>query len=180
MKISIISSSTRKGRISHRVALALEKAILAANHEVKIIDLAAIALPPFEERIDFLENPAPHLLELKKELMATEAFLFLSPEYNGAISSGLKNFIDLFAKAPFNHKAIGVVTATVGAAGGIRAAYQLQQTILSIHGFPHPTMLTVAKMDQVLDEGGLILSEAYAKKQEQFLNHFLDFAQKLS
>jgi NAD(P)H-dependent FMN reductase len=112
--------------------------------------------------------------------MATEAFLFLSPEYNGAISSGLKNFIDLFAKAPFNHKAIGVITATVGAAGGIRAAYQLQQTILSIHGFPHPTMLTVAKMDQVLDEGGLILSEAYAKKQEQFLNHFLDFAQKLS
>jgi NAD(P)H-dependent FMN reductase len=180
MKISIISSSTRKGRISHRVALSLEKAILSTEHEVTIVDLAALALPPFEERIDFLENPAPQLLELKEALLATEAFLFLSPEYNGAISSGLKNFIDLFAKAPFSHKPIGVVTASVGAAGGIRAAYQLQQTILSIHGFPHPSMLTVAKMDQVLGEDGTILSEDYAKKQEQFLSHFLEFAQKLS
>ena len=41
-------------------------------------------------------------------------------------------------------------------------------------------MLTVAKMDQVLGEDGTILSEDYAKKQEQFLSHFLEFAQKLS
>jgi NAD(P)H-dependent FMN reductase len=180
MKISIISSSTRTGRISHRIALALQKAILLSGHEVKLVDLAAISLPPFEERIDFQKNPEPELLTLKEDLMKTDAFLFLSPEYNGAISSGLKNFIDVYAKAPFTHKAIGVVTGSTGAMGGIRAAYQLQQTILSIHGFPHPNMLTVGKMDQVLDEEGKILSAAYAENQQTFLKAFLDFAEKLN
>ena len=179
MKISIISSSTRSGRISHRIALALEKAINSKGNEVNIVDLNEVNLPPFEERINIQENPDPKLLELKEELMKTEAFLFLTPEYNGAISSGLKNFIDVFAKDPFTHKAIGVVTGSTGAMGGIRAAYQLQQTVLSIHGFPHPSMLTVSKMAEALDEQGNIISDTYAKKQAAFLETFLDFAEKL-
>ncbi len=179
MKINIISSSTRKGRISHRIAIALERAIHNQGHEVAIIDLSEIQLPPFEERINLLENPDPKHLALKEELAKTEAFIFLTPEYNGAISSGLKNFIDVYAKDPFKHKAIGVATGSTGAMGGIRAAYQLQQSVLSIHGFPHPSMLTVSKMDQVIDEEGHIISDAYAKQQEAFLENFLSFAEKL-
>ena len=179
MKINIISSSTRIGRISHRIALALEKAINNLGHEVAIIDLNEVNLPPFEERIHILENPEPKLIALKEELAKTEAFIFLTPEYNGAISSGLKNFIDVYAKDPFKHKAIGVATGSTGAMGGIRAAYQLQQSVLSIHGFPHPSMLTVGKMDQVLDEKGNILSDAYAKQQKAFVENFLNFAEKL-
>lgn len=179
MKISIISSSTRSGRVSHRIALALEKAIKGLGHEVNLVDLNEVKLPPFEERVNMLETPDPKLIELKEELMKTEAFLFLTPEYNGGISSGLKNFIDVFAKDPFTHKAIGVVTGSAGAMGGIRAAYQLQQTVLSIHGFPHPSMLTVSKMSEVLDENGNIISDSYAKKQAAFLETFLSFAEKL-
>jgi len=179
MKISIISSSTRNGRVSHRIALALEKAINSTGNEVSIVDLNEVNLPPFEERINILEKPDPKLLDLKEELMKTEAFLFLTPEYNGGISSGLKNFIDVFAKDPFKHKAVGVVTGSAGAMGGIRAAYQLQQTVLSIHGFPHPSMLTVGKMAEALDEKGNIISDSYAKKQAEFLEDFLDFAKKL-
>jgi NAD(P)H-dependent FMN reductase len=180
MKISIVSSSTRRGRISHRIALALEQAITEKGHQVEVIDLAELALPPFEERFALLENPSAELQDLNQKLIATEAFIFLSPEYNGAISSGLKNFIDLFAKDPFSAKPIGVATGSTGAMGGVRAAYQLQQNILTINAFPHPRMLMVGKMDQVIDEKGTIVDPSYGRSQDGFLSAFLDFAQRLS
>lgn len=179
MKIRIVSASTRRNRISHRIALALHQELKERGEDSGIIDLKDWQLPPFEERIDRLENPSERLLELKAELLATEAFIFLSPEYNGAIASGLKNFIDLYAKEPFMHKAIGVATGSTGAMGGIRAAYQLQQNILTIHGFPHPRMLTVGRMHEVLNEEGHIVDEAYGQSQSRFLDLFLDFVQRL-
>jgi NAD(P)H-dependent FMN reductase len=179
MKIRIVSASTRINRLSHRIALALKEELLQRKFDADIIDLKTLALHPFEERIDRLESPDPRLLELKQELLSTQAFIFLTPEYNGAIASGLKNFMDVFAKEPFLHKPIGVATGSTGAMGGIRAAYQLQQNILTIHGLPHPQMLTVGKMDQVINEEGQIVDEAYAKKQSRFLDLFLDFAQRL-
>ncbi|WP_421754124.1 NADPH-dependent FMN reductase [Croceimicrobium sp.] len=180
MNISIVSSSTRTGRISHRIALALQQDLEQRGQEVNLIDLAAINLPPFEERLSRLETAPAELTELNETLMATDAFIFLSPEYNGAISSGLKNFIDVFAKDPFMHKPIGVATGSTGSMGGIRAAYQLQQNILTCHGFPHPQMLTVGNMDKVIDPDGFIVDEPYRSKQSKFLDLFLVFADKLS
>lgn len=180
MNISIVSSSTRTGRISHRIALALAAAIKEKGHSADIIDLAEENLAPFEERFSILENPSKSLIRLHEKLLASEAFIFLTPEYNGAIASGLKNFIDLFAKEPFQNKAIGVATGSTGAMGGVRAAYQLQQNILTINAFPHPRMLMVGKMDQVLSETGDVLDEKYGRSQDGFLTAFLDFAQRLS
>lgn len=176
MKIRIVSSSTRTHRISHRIALALDQDLKQRGHDSGIIDLMTEELPPFEERIDRLEKPNASLLALKQLLLECDAFIFLSPEYNGAISSALKNFMDLYAKEPFMHKPIGVATGSTGAMGGIRAAYQLQQNILTIHGLPHPRMLTVGKMDQVINEDGTVVDDKYAASQSKFLDLFLDFA----
>ena len=76
------------------------------------------------------------------------------------------------------HKPIGVATGSTGAMGGIRAAYQLQQNILTIHGLPHPRMLTVGRMHEVLNEDGEVLEEAFGNTQAKFLDLFLDFAQR--
>ena len=58
MNIKIVSGSTRIGRNSHRVALALNNKITALGIESSIVDLNEINLPPFEERLSFLpEKP---------------------------------------------------------------------------------------------------------------------------
>lgn len=168
------------GRKSHRIALALAQQIEKRAEQAHLVDLLALDLPPFEERYAVLKEPAERFVHLAKEMESSDAFIFVSPEYNGGISSGLKNFIDFYAKDPFMHKPIGVATGSVGAMGGIRAAYQLQQNILTSHGFPHPQMLTVGKMDQVLDEQGQILEDRFAASLNKFLDLFLEFSSKLS
>lgn len=180
MKITIVSSSTRTGRLSPRVALALKGAIEKTDNSVQIIDLSEINLPVFEERLAYLDSPNDELKAVSDILQASDGFIFLTPEYNGSISSGMKNFIDVFAKDPFNGKPIGVATASTGAMGGIRAAYQLQQIILSIFGYPIPQMLTVGNMDKVLDENGVVLEASFQKRLDGFLAAYLEFVRKIA
>jgi len=180
MKITIISSSTRTGRISHRVALALEKQIKKVGHEAEVIDLLTLELPQFAERLAYLEEKPESWQKTLDTLQASDGLIFLTPEYNGSFSSGLKNCIDVFAKAGFKDKPIGVATGSTGSMGGIRAAYQLQQVILSLGAYPQPQMLTVGSMKKRFDETGELIDADYQGKFEGFVEKFITFAGKIS
>ena len=180
MKITIISSSTRTGRISHRIALALQSALTELGADAQIIDLKEVGLPPFTERLAYLKEPPQHLTEILNDLESSQGLVFLTPEYNGAPSSGLKNFIDVFAKAGFSGKPIGAATGSTGAMGGIRAAYMLQQMILSVNAFPHPRLLTVGKMNEVLGENGEFLDEKTESRVRAYAETYLDWVKKMA
>lgn len=180
MKITIISSSTRIGRVSHRVALALEKQIRRAGHQAEVIDLAELNLPPFEARYSSLGNKPESWIRTMNSLVESDGLIFLTPEYNGTFSSGLKNFIDVFSKEGFTGKPIGVATGSAGAMGGVRAVHQLQHVILSLGAYPQPQTLMVGEMKKKFDETGELIDDAFKNRFENFVNSFLDFSAKLS
>lgn len=182
MNITIVSSSTRSGRVSPRIAFALEKAIQIREHRASVIDLKDVSLPDFIERHQFIdEADKPGDWDgIMDKLLKSDGLIFVSPEYNGGISSGLKNFIDVFAKKGFEGKPIGVATGSAGSMGGIRAAYQLQQTILCIHAYPQPQMLTVGNMEKSLNELGEVIDPGFEKKLNKFLDAFLKFTARFT
>ena len=180
MKITIISSSTRIGRVSHRIALALEKQITRVGHEATLIDLLELALPRFSERYSYVQEKPKSWKETMDTLLGSDGIIFLTPEYNGSFSSGLKNFIDVFAKEGFQGKPVGVATGSTGRMGGMRAAYQLQQVILSLFAYPQPQMLTVGKMQDRFDEAGEITDQEFKPHFESYVNRFVEFCAKLS
>lgn len=178
MKITIISSSTRIGRISPRIALALEKAFTAKGHNAQIIDLAEVNLPPFRERYSRLPDRPQKWTTIMDLLKSSDGIIFLTPEYNGGISSGLKNFIDVFAKDGFKGKPIGVATGSTGSRGGIRAAYQLQHIILSIFAYPQPHMLLVGEMQKRFDEAGKLQDPDFQPILDNYIDTFIDFTKR--
>ena len=180
MKITIISSSTRNGRVSHRIALALEKKIAFVGHDAVVIDLLELDLPRFSERYSHLPEKPQHWEDILQTLLASDGMIFLTPEYNGSFSSGMKNFIDVFAKEGFRGKPISVATGSSGAKGGIRAAYQLQQVILSLFAYPMPQMLTVENMQDRFDETGEITDDEFKPRFERYVTTFLDFCAAFS
>jgi len=180
MKITIISSSTRTGRVSHRVAMALEKQVRRAGHQAEIIDLAELKLPPFEARYQSAQDRSESWVQTMNTLIESDGIIFLTPEYNGTFSSGLKNFIDVFAKEGFRGKPIGVATGSAGTMGGVRAAHQLQQVILSIAAYPQPQMLMVGEMKKKFDDTGELIDDAFKNRFENFVDSFLEFSAKLS
>ena len=173
MHISILSSSTRIDRLSHRVALALEKAInRSGQHSVTVLDLAVYNFPIMEEVLHRHPNPPEGLAEFSAEIRQSDAVLFVSPEYNGSFTAALKNAVDYLKESEFSKKVVGVVSVSAGALGGMRAALAMQQLVLGVSGFPIPQMLMVPQVASKFDESGTVLDPVFEQKIEQYLAQF--------
>lgn len=181
MHVTIISSSTRIDRLSHRVALALEKIINEqGRHTVQVLDLAAYQFPIMEEVLHKHPNPPGGLDDFAEQIRRSDAHLLLSPEYNGSYTSALKNAVDYLREQEFARKVIGVVSVSTGALGGIRGALAMQQLVLGMSGFPIPQMLTVPQVAQKLDEAGAVLDPAFQQRIETYLKHFFWLAEAVA
>ncbi len=174
MHIAIISSSTRLNRQSHRVALGLATFIEQAGlHSVEVLDLAVNQFPLLEEVLHRHPNAPDGLQEFSEKVRQADAFLFVSPEYNGSYTAALKNAVDYLKEGEFARKVIGVVSVTTGSLGGIRAAMAMQQLVLGLSAYPVPQMLPVGHVTQRFDEAGQLLEPAFEKSIQTFLKHFL-------
>jgi NAD(P)H-dependent FMN reductase len=181
MHITILSSSTRIDRLSHRVALALEAAINGSGkHSAAVLDLAAYHFPIMEEVLQRHPNPPEGLEAFAQEIRRSDAHLFVSPEYNGSYTSALKNAVDYLKEQEFSKKAIGVVAVSTGALGGIRAALSMQQLVLGVSGYPIPQMMTVPQVGQKFDDSGAVLEPAFVQKIQQYLEQFLWLAEAVA
>lgn len=173
MHISILSASTRINRQTPRVALALEKTINHSGlHTAEVLDLADYNFPILEEVLHRHPNPPEGLSDFAMRVRKSDAFLFVSPEYNGSYTSALKNAVDYLKEGEFAGKVIGVVSVSAGMLGGIRAALAMQQLVLGVSGYPIPQMLPVGQVGQRFDETGNVLDPVFEKNIHNFLDKF--------
>ncbi|HET7764760.1 MAG TPA: NAD(P)H-dependent oxidoreductase [Burkholderiales bacterium] len=80
---------------------------------------------------------------LRDEILAADALLFASPEYNWSVGAPLKNVIDWmsrFQPQPFLNKPAAVFSATTGPVGGSRGQYDLRRIMagLGVHWLAKP------------------------------------------
>jgi NAD(P)H-dependent FMN reductase len=110
-------------------------------------------------------------------MFEADAFILVTPEYNGSYTPALKNILDHFPKQ--SRKPFGIVTASPGAFGGMRAALQLQQLIFALFGIGSPYMLVVPAVDKKFTEPGDLLEQGFAKNIDVFVNEYLWLAEKI-
>ncbi len=92
--IAIISSSVRRERKSHRVALYFQKYLQENNHSTsEILDLKEYNFPVFEDTIKTLEHPSEKVLDFVHKINAADGIIIVTPEYNGSFPASLKNVI---------------------------------------------------------------------------------------
>jgi chromate reductase len=80
---------------------------------------------------------------LREEVLAADALLFASPEYNWSVGAPLKNVIDWmsrFQPLPFNNKPAAVFSCSTGPVGGSRGQYDLRRILsgLGVHWLVKP------------------------------------------
>lgn len=178
MQIEIVSGSPRKESLSFRVALHLQQQLSSiSSHSVNIMDVRDWHFPLLQEVISSEEAAPEHLQPLAKRMFAAQAFILVTPEYNGTYTAALKNLFDYFPKQ--SHKAFGVVTASPGAMGGMRASQQLLLLVSGIFGVACPNMLIVPGVDKKFAPDGQLTDPSYAKAVETFTREWLWLAERL-
>jgi len=177
MKITIISGSPRHQSITIRVAKFLNAYFVEKypQHQYDFVAMNENNLP-FVEKAWSTVNDAPEEFKvLAEKIFSTDAFVLISPEYNGSYSASMKNLLDHFPKQ--THKAFGIVTASPGGMGGIRAAQQMQNMICGLFGVPSPAMLVIPMVDKKFDAEGKLVEEAFTNSIHTFANEFIWLAE---
>ncbi len=178
MNIEIISGSPRKESVSHRVAVFLKKYLTEkTNHTVDIIDVRDWNLPLLQQVFTSVEKTPDAYKPLAQRMFAADAYILVTPEYNGSYSPALQNLMDHFPKQ--SHKAFGVVTASPGAMGGMRATQQLLLLVPALFGIASPYMLVTPFVDKKFDADGNLTDAGFEKSIDLFAKEFLWLAETL-
>lgn len=178
MRIAIISGSPRGNSVTHRVALHLQNAIRQnSDHDVEIIDLREIEMPQLQTIFTSVESTPAEYKQVAESMFAANAFILVTPEYNGSYSAALKNLLDHFPKQ--HHKVFAIATASPGGLGGVRAALQLQELIYALFGIGSPYMLVTPQVEKKFDSDGNLIDESFKKPVDLFIKEFLWLAEKV-
>jgi NAD(P)H-dependent FMN reductase len=178
MKIEIISGSPRVNSVTRRVALNLKNWLIAnTEHSIDIIDLKDWNLPPVQTVYSSVDKTPDEFKPLTERIFEADAFILVTPEYNGSYSPAMKNLLDHFPKQ--HHKPFGIVTASPGAMGGIRASQQLLELVPALFGIASPYMLIVPAVDKKFDVNGNLLELSFENNIHNFVSEFLWLAERI-
>lgn len=180
MNIEIVSGSPRRDSVTHRVVLFLQK-YLSENttHTVKVLDVRDWNLDVLQQEVYKSIEQAPSQLQpLAKRMLNADAYILVTPEYNGSYTPALKNLFDHFPKRA--HKAFGIVTASPGILGGVRASQQLQLLVNALFGIGSPYMLITPQVDKKFDIHGNLTDAGFQKNIDVFISEFLWLAENIT
>jgi NAD(P)H-dependent FMN reductase len=154
-RLRIIIASTRPGRVGLPVGDWFEGVAGAhGGFEVEVTDLADLDLP-------FMDEPNhPRLRRYTQEhtrlwsavVDASDAFVFVMPEYNYGFNAPLKNAID-FLHEEWRGKPVGFVSYG-GVAGGTRAVQMIKQVVTALRMHPLFDAVTIPFVSTLIDEDG--------------------------
>jgi len=163
--ISIISSSVRTGRHSHRVALYFKNYLETNNlTTVEILDLNSYQFPVFDERLKYQPNPSAAVLEFADKIRKSDGVIIVTPEYNGGYPAALKNVVDLLYDE-WHRKPIAISTVSDGSFGGTQVITSLQFSLWKIRAWTVPAMFPVPKVNDAFDEQGVPTDKAGTDKR---------------
>jgi NAD(P)H-dependent FMN reductase len=124
-----------------------------------------------------VEESPQEYREVTSHMLQGDAFILVTPEYNGSYSAALKNLLDHYPK--HHHKVFGIVTASPGNLGGVRAALQLQELIFALFGIGSPYMLVTPQVEKKFDSEGKLIDPSFAKPVDVFLKEFLWLSERV-
>jgi NAD(P)H-dependent FMN reductase len=178
MKIEIISGSARVNSITRRVTLNLSKRLKeTTSHEIGIIDMREWNLPALQSIFKSVDTTPDEFKPLAKRIFDADAFILVSPEYNGSYAPAMKNLLDHFPKQ--HHKPFGIVTASNGALGGVRATQQMLLLVSALFGIVSPYLLIVPAVEKKFNAQGELLDESFQNSIHNFITEYLWLAENL-
>ena len=151
--LRIVIGSTRPGRIGPSVATWIaERAREHGGFDVQVTDLAELNLPILDEpnHPRLREYVNQHTKDWSALADASDAFIFVTPEYNHGFNAALKNAID-YLYHEWHHKAAGIVSYG-GVSAGTRATQMLKQLLTALKVMPVPEAVNIPFVFQHLDD----------------------------
>jgi len=180
IQVLAICGSLRKGSFNR---MAMNAAISAAPEAMHFTEGALGELPLYNEDVRVAGEP-PAVTQLKAQVAAADAILFVTPEYNYSMPGVRKNEIDCVSRpaatSPFDGKPVAMLGASAGLMGTVRSQLHLRQTCQALN------MLVMARPEVMIsqaasrfDPDGRLTDEATGRFIAQLMAAFQDWILRL-
>ncbi|MET0634936.1 MAG: NAD(P)H-dependent oxidoreductase [Chitinophagaceae bacterium] len=179
MNIEVISGSPRTASQTRRAAIYLQNWLNGnSSHQTGLIDMRDWNLPPVISTFTSVEQTPDEFKPLSERIFNADAFILVTPEYNGSYSPVMKNMLDHFPKQL--HKTVGIVTGSPGSLGGMRAAQQLLLLVPAMFAIASPFLLLIPSIHNKFDETGNLVDQSFYATTHTFLTEFLWLAERVN
>ena len=174
--VAVIVGSLRKASVSRKMAHTLAE-VAPPGLDLTIVEIGDLAL--YNEDIEAAGPPAPWR-EFRERIAATDAVLFVTPEYNRSVPAALKNALDVgsrpYGQSVWNNKPGAIVSLSPGAVGGFGANHHLRQSLVFLNV---PTMQQpeayIGGAWSLFDESGAMTNEGTKAFLQKFMEAFADW-----
>ncbi len=159
------------------MALKVAGSLMPAGMTMEIASIGD--LPLYNMDVQEKGFPAP-VTRLRDQVLAADALLFASPEYNWSVSAPLKNVIDWLSRfkpsVPFDNKPAAVISATQGPLGGARGQYDLRRILdgLGVQWLRKPEIF-IGMVQNKIDAEGKLVDEPTRKIMTEQMAAFRDW-----
>ena len=169
-KILAFAGSARKDSWNRKVLQVAVEGARDAGADVTVVNLGDFPMPIYDADWHEANGVPPAMRELRGMMMSANGLLIASPEYNTSITPLLKNTIDWLSQeldgssgsAPFTGKVCGLMGASNGAFGTIRALPHVSYILSNLGVFVLP-VVAVPAVGQAFDASGKMTNERSRK-----------------
>ena len=174
-KVGVIVGSLRSGAYTRMLARALPE-LSPASMRLAPIEIGE--LPHYNQDLE-TEKPPPSWTTFRQQVIASDAILFVTPEYNRSMPGALKNALDVgsrpWGKSAWSGKRAGVISLTPGALGAMASNHHLRQVLLAVNlaAMPYPEAYIPGAASLFDENGALVQAET-----REFLKSFMQAFEK--
>jgi chromate reductase len=180
MNVCVLVGSLRKASFNGMLANALIS-LAPSSMKLEIVEIGQ--LPLYNEDLETDPPPAPWTA-FRQRVMAADAVLFVTPEYNRSVPAALKNALDVgsrpYGSSVWDRRPGAVVSSSPGAIGAFGANHHLRQSLVFLNV---PTMQQpeayLSHVDKLFDDHGKIGSDGTRKFLQGFMQAFANWVETI-
>jgi NAD(P)H-dependent FMN reductase len=179
LKVLVFAASQRAESLNRRLAALAARVAGRAGATVDVASMREFDVPLYDGDLEKTQGIPAGARELQRRLLASDAFILASPEYNGSMAGTIKNLIDWvsrFRPQPFDGRHGLLLSASPSLAGGNRGLWALRVPLEHLGARIYPDMFSLAMAHKAL-QGEDIADPALAQRFEKTLQAFLSLAE---
>lgn len=180
LRILLFSGSLRKDSLNRQLVKLAAHAVEKNGGIADFAEMSEFECPSYNQDLESEDYHPEGAEEFRKRILANDAFIISSPEYNGSMPGMLKNSIDWVSRyrpQPFNERHALLMSASPSMGGGNKALWSLRMPLEHLGARVYPDMFSLASAHKAFTSDGEISDETLAKRFEIYITSFMNLVE---
>jgi NAD(P)H-dependent FMN reductase len=176
----VFSVAMRKDSLNTKLAKLAAGVIEKHGGKVDYAEMKEFDASSFNQDLEVNDFHPEGAKEFQKRLLANDAFIIASPEYNAAMPGVIKNAIDWasrFHPQPFKEKHGLLMSASPSMVGGNRGLWSLRVPLEHLGAIIYPDMFSLAVAHQAFNANEKLENNVLEQRFENTIIAFMDLVE---